>query len=431
MPHAMQIRRTGGPEVLNWTPIEVGEPGSGQVRLRQAAAGLNYIDVYHRTGYYSQPLPFIPRLEGAGTVEAIGQDVRDLKVGDRVAYAGPAGGYSEVRLIEADRPVRLPDAISFDQAAAMMLQGMTVQVLIRQVYPVKAGDLILVHAAAGVTGLILCQWAAALGATVIGIVSTEAKAELAHAHGCKHTILYSKKNFVAEVSRISGGEKLPVVFDSVAKDTFLRSLDCLRSRGLMVTFGQASGPIDPIAPVLLSQKGSLFLTRPFLFHYIERREELEASTNPQGLGSARHLRLRRPDRRTHCPQELSMSKTTITSPELAPPVGPFSQAVEAGGFIYFSGQVGQDPTTGKLVAGGMAAETQRVFQNLAAVLKAAGKSFDDVVRVGVFLTSMSDFVALNGVYAKHFRQPFPARTTVAVAALPLGACVEMDLVVKA
>src|SRR5712691_9960236 len=163
MPHAIQIRQTGGPEVLNWTPIEVGEPGSGQVRLRQAAAGLNYIDVYHRTGYYSQPLPFIPGLEGAGTVEAIGQDVRGLKVGDRVAYAGPAGGYSEVRLIEADRLVRLPDAISLDQAAAMMLQGMTAQVLIRQVYPGKAGDLILVHAAAGGTGLILCQWAAALG----------------------------------------------------------------------------------------------------------------------------------------------------------------------------------------------------------------------------------------------------------------------------
>ena len=279
MAHAIQIRQTGGPEVLNWIPIEVGEPGSGQVRLRQAAAGLNYIDVYHRTGYYSQPLPFIPGLEGAGTVEAIGQDVRDLKAGDRVAYAGPAGGYSEVRLIEADRLVRLPDAISFDQAAAMMLQGMTAQVLIRQVYPVKAGDLILVHAAAGGTGLILCQWAAALGATVIGAVSTEAKAELAHAHGCKHTILYSKQDFVAEVSRISGGEKLPVVFDSVGKDTFLRSLDCLRPRGLMVTFGQSSGPIDPIAPVLLSQKGSLFLTRPVLFHYIERREELEASTS--------------------------------------------------------------------------------------------------------------------------------------------------------
>src|SRR5450631_1074684 len=242
MPHAMQIRQTGGPEVLNWTGVDVGEPGSGQVRLRQAAAGLNYIDVYHRTGYYPQPLPFIPGLEGAGTVEAVAPDVRGLKVGDRVAYAGPTGGYSEVRLIEADRLVRLPQAISFDQAAAMMLQGMTGQVLIRQVYPGEAGDLILVHAAAGGTGLILCQWAVALGATVIGTVSTEAKAEIAHAHGCSHTILYTKQDFVAEVSRISGGEKLPVVFDSVGKDTFLRSLDCLRPRGLMVTFGQASGP---------------------------------------------------------------------------------------------------------------------------------------------------------------------------------------------
>ena len=279
MPHAVQIRQTGGPEVLNWTAVDVGEPGSGQVRLRQAAAGLNYIDVYHRTGYYPQPLPFIPGLEGAGTVEAVAPDVHGLKVGDRVAYAGPTGGYSEVRLIEADRLVRLPEAISFDQAAAMMLQGMTAQVLIRQVYPIKAGDLILVHAAAGGTGLILCQWAAALGATVIGTVSTEAKAEIAHAHGCSHTILYTKQDFVAEVCRISGGEKLPVIFDSVGKDTFQRSLDCLRPRGLMVTFGQASGPIDPIAPVLLSQKGSLFLTRPLLFHYIERRDALEASAN--------------------------------------------------------------------------------------------------------------------------------------------------------
>jgi len=277
MPHAMQIRQTGGPEVLNWTAVDVGEPGSGQVRLRQAAAGLNYIDVYHRTGYYPQPLPFIPGVEGAGTVEAVAQDVHGLKIGDRVAYAGPIGGYSEVRLIEADRLLRLPDAISFDQAAAMMLQGMTAQVLIRQVYPVKFGDLILVHAAAGGTGLILCQWAAALGATVIGTVSTEAKAEIARAHGCSHAILYTKQDFVAEVSRISGGEKLPVVFDSVGKDTFLRSLDCLRPRGLMVTFGQASGPIDPIAPVLLSQKGSLSLTRPILFHYIQRRDALEAS----------------------------------------------------------------------------------------------------------------------------------------------------------
>jgi NADPH:quinone reductase len=279
MPHAIQIRQTGGPEVLHWTPIEVGEPGLGQVRLRQAAAGLNYIDVYHRTGYYSQPLPFIPGVEGAGTVEAIGPDVHGLTVGDRVAYGGPAGGYSEVRLIEAERLVRLPDRISFDQAAAMMLQGMTAEVLIRRVYPVKAGDLILVHAAAGGTGLILCQWAAALGATVIGTVSTEPKAELARAHGCKHTILYSRQDFVAEVSRISGGEKLPVVFDSVGKDTFLRSLDCLRPHGVMVTYGQSSGPVDPVAPVLLSQKGSLYLTRPVLFHYIGRREQLEASAN--------------------------------------------------------------------------------------------------------------------------------------------------------
>src|SRR5205807_6952708 len=412
MPHAIQIRQTGGPEVLNWTPIKVGEPGSGQVRLRQAAAGLNYIDVYHRTGYYAQPLPFIPGLEGAGTVEAIGQDVRGLKVGDRVAYAGPAGGYSEVRLIEADRVVRLPDAISFDQAAAMMLQGMTAQVLIRQVYPVKADDLILVHAAAGGTGLILCQWAAALGATVIGTVSTEAKAELAHAHGCKHTILYTKQDFVAEVSRISGGEKLPVVFDSVGKDTFLRSLDCLRPRGLMVTFGQASGPIDPIAPRYVVAEGVAVSDAPIALplHTATRcaRSFRERAVRgggfgkgahsrqsalcaqgccrrPQGVGSARNLGLHHPDHLTPCPQEFAMSKTAITSPELAPPVGPFSQAIEVGGFLYFSGQVGQDPATGKVVEGGIVAETERVFRNLSAGLKAAGRSFDHVARAGVYL----------------------------------------------
>jgi len=279
MHYAIQIHTTGGPDVLRWTEVEVGEPGPGQARVRQAAAGLNYIDVYQRTGYYPQPLPFIPGLEGAGVVEAVGEAVSDLKAGDRVAYAGPPGGYSEVRLIAADCLVRLPDAISFEQAAAMMLQGMTAQVLLRQVYPLKAGEVILVHAAAGGTGLILCQWASALGATVIGTVSTEAKAELARAHGCSHTILYTKEDFVSEVSRLTGGEKLPVVFDSVGKDTFLRSLDCLRPKGMMVTFGQSSGPIEPIAPVLLSQKGSLFLTRPFLFHYIEGRRALEASAN--------------------------------------------------------------------------------------------------------------------------------------------------------
>ena len=259
--------------------VSLAKPGPGEVRLRQAAIGLNYIDVYHRTGFYPQPLPFTPGLEGAGTVEAVGEGVVELNPGDRVAYAGPVGAYADVRLVAADRLVKLPDAIAFDQAAAMMLQGMTAQVLIRQVYPLQAGETILVHAAAGGTGLILCQWAAALGATVIGTVSTEAKAELALAHGCSHVINYSKADFVSEVVRITSGEKLPVVFDAVGRDTFLRSLDCLRPRGLMVTFGQASGPVEPFAPVLLSQKGSLFLTRPFLFHYIEGRNALGASAN--------------------------------------------------------------------------------------------------------------------------------------------------------
>jgi NADPH2:quinone reductase len=279
MAYAVRIHRTGGPEVLSLEDVLVGEPGAGEVRLRQAAMGLNYIDVYHRTGYYPQPLPLTPGLEGAGTVEAVGGDVTDLKPGDRVAYAGPLGGYADVRLIAADRLVKLPEAISFEQAAAMMLQGMTVQVLLRQVHPLQAGETILVHAAAGGTGLILCQWAAALGATVIGTVSSGAKAELALAHGCSHVINYSRVDFVGEVLRITAGEKVPVVFDAVGKDTFLRSLDCLRPRGLMVTFGQASGPVEPFAPILLSQKGSLFLTRPYLFHYIEGRKALAAAAN--------------------------------------------------------------------------------------------------------------------------------------------------------
>jgi len=279
MPHVMRVNRTGSPDSLSWETADIEEPGPGQARLRQFAIGVNYIDIYHRTGYYPQPLPFIPGLEGAGTVDAIGPEVTHVKPGDRVAYAGPIGGYSQVRLIAADRLIGLPSSISFDQAAAIMLQGMTAQVLVRQVYPVKAGDVVLVHAAGGGTGLLLCQWAAALGATVIGTVSTEAKAVLARAHGCHHTIIYTKQDFVAETLRITNGAKLPVVYDSVGADTFLRSLDCLRPRGWMVTFGQSSGPIEPIAPVLLSQKGSLVLTRPFLFHFIETRRELEASAN--------------------------------------------------------------------------------------------------------------------------------------------------------
>jgi len=277
--HAIRIHRPGGIDALSWDAIDVCEPGAGQARLRQAAAGVNFIDIYHRTGYYQQPLPFTLGVEGAGTVDAVGPDVTHLKPGDRVAYAGPIGGYTDVRLIAANRLVKLPDAISFDAAAAMMIKGMTAQMLLRQVYRLKSGDVILVHAAAGGTGLILCQWAAAMGATVIGTVSTEAKAELARGRGCHHVILYSKQDFVAEVLRITGGEKLPVVYDSVGADTFLRSLDCLRPRGLMVTYGQSSGAVEPFVPVLLSQKGSLFLTRPVLFQYIETRQELEASAN--------------------------------------------------------------------------------------------------------------------------------------------------------
>jgi NADPH2:quinone reductase len=257
--------------------VEVADPGAGQVKIRQEAAGLNFIDVYHRTGLYKQQLPFTPGVEGAGTVESIGEGVSNVKRGDRVAYAGPLGGYAEERLIDADRLVKLPDAISCEQAAGMMLQGMTAQMLLRSVFPVARGDTILVHAAAGGVGLIMCQWAAALGATVIGTVGTEEKAELARAHGCAHPILYSSQDFVAQVNEITAGEKLPVVYDSVGRTTFMKSLDCLKVRGLMVSFGNASGPPKPIPPTLLAQKGSLYLTRPTLFHYIATREQLEQS----------------------------------------------------------------------------------------------------------------------------------------------------------
>jgi NADPH2:quinone reductase len=277
MPYAIRVHQAGGPDVLKWEEVEVGDPGPGQVRIKQEAAGLNFIDVYHRTGLYKQDLPFTPGVEGAGVVEAVGTDVTNVKKGDRVAYAGPIGGYAEERLIDADRLVKLPEAISCEQAAAAMLQGMTAQMLLRSVFPVQGGDPILIHAAAGGVGLIMCQWAAALGATVIGTVGTEEKAELARAHGCAHPIVYSKQNFVAEVNRITAGQKLPVVYDSVGRDTFMRSLDCLKIRGLMVSFGNASGPPDPLPPNVLAQKGSLYLTRPTLFHYVATREQLEHS----------------------------------------------------------------------------------------------------------------------------------------------------------
>jgi NADPH:quinone reductase len=277
MPHAIQIHQTGAPEVLSWEEVEIGRPGPGQAKLLQEAVGLNFIDVYHRSGLYQQALPFVPGVEGAGVVESVGPKVTNVKPGDRVAYAGPLGGYAEERLIDANRLVKLPDGITTDQAAGMMLQGMTAQMLLRSVFPVHEGDPILIHAAAGGVGLIMCQWAAALGAIVIGTVGTEEKAELARERGCAHPIVYSKQDFVAEVQRITKGEKLPVVYDSVGRDTFMRSLDCLKHRGLMVSFGNASGPVEPLSPLLLSQKGSLYLTRPTLYHYIATRQQLEQS----------------------------------------------------------------------------------------------------------------------------------------------------------
>ena len=275
MPHAIRIHETGGPEVLKWEDVQVGDPGPGQVRLRQEFVGLNFIDVYHRNGAYPQKLPFTPGVEGAGVVDAVGPEVTTVKVGDRVAYAGAVGSYAEQRLIAADRLVKLPDTVSTEQAGAMMLQGLTAHMLVRRIHDVKPGETILIQAAAGGVGLIVCQWAKALGATVIGTVGSEEKAELARAHGCDHPILYKKQDFAAEVDRITQGKKLPVVYDGVGKDTFLKSLDCLARRGMMVSFGGASGAPDPIAPGVLSQKGSLFLTRPTLFDYIVERAELE------------------------------------------------------------------------------------------------------------------------------------------------------------
>lgn len=278
MTNAIRVHQTGGTEELSWEPIELGDPGPGQVRLRHHAVGLNYIDVYHRTGLYPQPLPFIPGVEGAGVVEAVGNSVTTVSVGDRVAYAGPIGSYAEARLIDAAHLVPLPDEVDFDTAAAMMLQGLTVDMLINRVRPLEAGETILVHAAAGGVGLILCQWAKALGATVIGTVSSDAKAELARAHGCDHPIVTSRDDFVAEVLRITDGRKLPVVYDSVGRDSFVRSLDCLARRGMLVSFGQASGPVTDFVPGMLAQKGSLFLTRPTLFDFIATRAELEAAS---------------------------------------------------------------------------------------------------------------------------------------------------------
>jgi NADPH:quinone reductase len=278
MPKAIRMHETGGPDVLRWEERDPGTPGPGEVLLDQKAVGLNFIDVYHRTGLYPLPgLPATPGMEGAGIVEAVGPEVPEFSPGDRVAYAGvPPGAYAEKRTIPAHRLVPLPESIGFEQAAAMMLQGMTARYLLHGCFPVKAGDTILVHAAAGGVGLIVCQWARHKGATVLGTTGSPEKAEVARANGCHHPILYRKTDFVAAVREITDGRGVDAVYDSVGKDTFLKSLDCLRPMGTLVSFGQSSGAIDSFNPALLAAKGSLFLTRPSLMDYTARREDLLA-----------------------------------------------------------------------------------------------------------------------------------------------------------
>ncbi len=280
MTHAIRLHRTGGPEVLQWETVEVPVPGPKEIRLRHTAVGLNYIDVYYRTGLYPAPLPFSPGLEAAGVVDAVGAEVTTLKVGDRVAYStGPLGAYAEARVIAAERMVKIPDGISDQQAAAMMLQGMTAEYLVRRTYPIKRGDTILIHAAAGGVGLIVCQWAKHLGATVIGTVGSDEKAALARANGCDYPIVYTREDFQARVLEITNGAKVPVVYDSVGRDTFAKSLDCLAPLGLLALFGQASGPVPPFDLGQLAAKGSLYITRPTLFTYTAQRADLEASSS--------------------------------------------------------------------------------------------------------------------------------------------------------
>lgn len=276
MKHAIRIHQTGGPEVMRWEEVDIPAPQSGEVRLRHTAAGLNFIDTYQRTGLY--PVDSLPSglgVEGAGVIEELGPDVSELSVGDRVAYAGgPPGSYSQARTMPTARLVRIPESIDDQTAAAVMLKGLTAHYLIRRCYVVQPEDTILIHAAAGGVGLLVCQWAKHLGATVIGTVSTEEKAKLAAAHGCDHPILYRSEDFVERVREITDGQGVPVVYDSVGKDTFEKSLDCLRPLGLMVTFGQSSGSVPPFAVHELTARGSLFLTRPTLATYTATREQL-------------------------------------------------------------------------------------------------------------------------------------------------------------
>jgi NADPH2:quinone reductase len=280
MGYAIRIHANGGPEVLRWDEVETAAPAPGEVRLRQSAVGLNFIDVYHRSGLYKlASLPAVIGMEGAGTVTAVGDGVTDLKAGDRVAYAGVLGGYAQERLIAADRLVKLPDAIDDVTAAAAMLQGMTVRYLLRETYHCTPETVLLFHAAAGGVGLIACQWARAIGATMIGTVGSEEKAQLARANGCTHVINYRTEDYVARVKEITGGAGCDVVYDSVGKDTFPTSLDCLKPKGLWVSFGNASGPVPPFDLALLSAKGSLYATRPTLMVYLARRADLLANAS--------------------------------------------------------------------------------------------------------------------------------------------------------
>jgi NADPH2:quinone reductase len=276
--HAIRIHETGGPDKFKWEEVEVGEPGKGEILLRQTAVGLNFIDVYHRTGLYKVPLPSGIGSEGAGVVEKVGPGVTDLKPGDRVAYAsGPLGSYAEARLYPAERAIKLPDGISDRQAGAMMLQGMTVEYLVRRTYPVKAGQTVLLHAAAGGVGLIASQWLKHIGATVIGTAGGPEKMALAKAHGCDHVIDYHKEDVAKRVRELTGGKGVPVAYDSVGKDTFQATLDSLSPRGMFVSFGNSSGPVPAFEPIILSAKGSLYFTRPTLMAYVATREELVAS----------------------------------------------------------------------------------------------------------------------------------------------------------
>ncbi len=280
MAKAIRIHKTGGPEVLTFEDVAVGDPGPGQARVRHTAIGLNFIDTYHRSGLYPLPLPTGLGSEAAGVVEAVGPGVTWVKAGDRVGYAGgPPGSYADVRVMPAERLVKVPDGISDQQVAAMMLKGMTTQYLIRRTFKVQPGQTVLFHAAAGGVGLIACQWLKALGATVIGTVGSDDKAKLAKAHGCDHTIVYTRENFVERVKEITGGQKVPVVYDSVGKDTWMGSLDCLQPLGLLAVFGNGSGPVPAFDLGLLAQKGSLFVTRPTLNTYTAKREDLEATAN--------------------------------------------------------------------------------------------------------------------------------------------------------